>query len=155
MAVFILTVVKSYKLNKAQDVVGRRSQLAILLMRDGSLYFAMMAASNIFNCFVLLRGDISSSVSVESVGNSSVLTHTISVTMISRLVLNLRALSVCDSHDPTVSRYSTWIARDIDMLASYPSFSGHSVTSEAEFEDESIDIYTVSRSDEAVDSGSS
>ncbi|PAV18833.1 hypothetical protein PNOK_0567600 [Pyrrhoderma noxium] len=86
--VFALTLYKSYKVNKEHKQVGMQSGLIKLLIRDGTLYYAVMAMANLSN--LLLYEMLSDSFFEQSAGNNSILTHTISSTLLSRIILNLR-----------------------------------------------------------------
>jgi len=121
--VFALTIFKTHQINKIQKTAGMQSELATLLMRDGSLYFAVMAAVNLFNFLIIVKyspnnGGISGNPlepSTQDMGSNSILGNALSVTMVSRLVLNLRAAGEPNAADGTCS---TWIAQDIATFAS-------------------------------------
>lgn len=71
----------------------------------------------------------------------------LSVTLMSRLVLNLRAMGERDTTSRTTPRYTNWIARDIAMFASGSMFSNHSGASEDEDAGEVADLCLVSSID--------
>jgi len=73
-------------------------------------------------------------------GNKFVLAHTLSVTMISRLVINLRATVNHKAIDQTASRYTSWIARDIEISALSPQISNHLGVPEEENAGDHTDI---------------
>ncbi|EJD03111.1 uncharacterized protein FOMMEDRAFT_156483 [Fomitiporia mediterranea MF3/22] len=122
--------------------VGMRSGLTRLFIRDGGMFFGLLAAANLVNVvFFLASGILTSpqlyysfilphlqkvkaSVFEESAGNNSVLTHTLSSTLLSRLILNLReAGSKLDTTGTQLSiRFSLAPGDDI-MLVSSSTFS--------------------------------
>ncbi|KIM63142.1 hypothetical protein SCLCIDRAFT_1214447 [Scleroderma citrinum Foug A] len=77
--IFLLTLMRSLRIWRERS----RSIIEILL-RDGSLYFAIMCAANVANVIVLLAA------TSPLKGVSSSLTNVISAILISRLMLNLR-----------------------------------------------------------------
>ncbi|KAH7924939.1 hypothetical protein BV22DRAFT_1129445 [Leucogyrophana mollusca] len=77
--IFALTLRKSWCIGP----VGERALIDIVL-RDGTLYFAIMTLANVGNIATLLLADPTSK------GAGSTITNIISGTMISRLMLNLR-----------------------------------------------------------------
>ncbi|KAL4073434.1 hypothetical protein J3A83DRAFT_4411168 [Scleroderma citrinum] len=85
VVVFLLTLVRSLRIRKE----GSRSIVDILL-RDGSLYFAVMCGANVVNIIVLLIATNS----VKAVACTFV--NVISSTLVSRLMLNLRDPGVTD-----------------------------------------------------------
>ncbi|KLO14339.1 hypothetical protein SCHPADRAFT_939629 [Schizopora paradoxa] len=89
--IFALTVYRTLKLRAVHSFNGSYGSLANLLLRDGSLYFAIMAISYIIH--LVLFFTIENSFYANSLGNNAFLTHTISVTMMSRLILNLNSYS--------------------------------------------------------------
>jgi len=110
MIVFGLTIIKTYRLNKTQKAIGIHSELVNLLMRDGSIYFAIMVAANLFNFFVLVEFSKTTSFlaspllfTAQSMGNNSMLSHAVSVTSMSHLVLNLRDVNNSDPEEQTVN----------------------------------------------------
>ncbi|KAI5119073.1 hypothetical protein M0805_005491 [Coniferiporia weirii] len=90
--VFLLTIVRSYRFVRAQANPQMQSDLATLVMRDGSIYFLVMSVVNAAN--FVLSSEISNSFFASATGTNSLLAQVISVTMISRLLLNLREESM-------------------------------------------------------------
>jgi len=91
--VFALVAVKGLVLSRAQKLLRReRKSLARIILEDGSLYFLIMAIVNVINFLALLSiltfGGVP--IPMAAVGPNTLLTISISTTMISRLVLNLR-----------------------------------------------------------------
>ncbi|KAF8872516.1 hypothetical protein BD779DRAFT_1572560 [Infundibulicybe gibba] len=82
--VFAMTLYKSLTLRREPGV----ETLLSVLLRDGSIYFGLMVASNLGNILTFLFGDLFIR------GSGTTLTNVISSTAISRLMLNLR--------DPTI-----------------------------------------------------
>jgi len=148
IAVFVLTFIKTYQLHKAQKAARMRSKLTSLLMRDGGMYFAVMAGTNIYSFLLIFSvgNNLGLSLSTQIMGNNSVLAHTLSVTMISHLVLNLRATGDRNAMDQTVSRYTSWIARDM-VFAMPPPTSNHFGVPEEENAGDHTDIGRTSYSD--------
>ncbi|TDL15689.1 hypothetical protein BD410DRAFT_796169 [Rickenella mellea] len=116
-----LTLLKTYQMYRYHRNAGIRSDLVKLFLHDGSLYFALMAAANMIN-LILFKKIPTNSFLEKSTGNNSVLTHTLSVTIVSRLVLSIRTVGSFDILDPRttspqmttdIHRRSTWIVRDI------------------------------------------
>ncbi|TFK39561.1 hypothetical protein BDQ12DRAFT_743907 [Crucibulum laeve] len=81
--IFGLTVFKTWQTRREYTISGIRIPLASLILRDGAIYFAVMALANLANivtfylCGPFLRGGLSTFAS------------SISLTMMSRLMLNL------------------------------------------------------------------
>ncbi|KAL5498765.1 hypothetical protein ACEPAH_2120 [Sanghuangporus vaninii] len=86
--VFGLTIARTYRYMKAQSRLHMESRLTVLLMRDGSIYFLVMSIVNAANYILATR--IQNSFFASATGTNSILANVISVTMISRLLLNLR-----------------------------------------------------------------
>ncbi|OCB86468.1 hypothetical protein A7U60_g6361 [Sanghuangporus baumii] len=86
--VFGLTIARTYRYMKAQSRLHMESRLTVLLMRDGSIYFLVMSIVNAANYILAAR--IQNSFFASATGTNSILANVISVTMISRLLLNLR-----------------------------------------------------------------
>ncbi|TDL15684.1 hypothetical protein BD410DRAFT_796160 [Rickenella mellea] len=121
--VSVLTLMKTYEMYRNHRNAGIHSELVNLFLRDGSLYFALMAVANIANLIMFKRN--ANTFLEESTGNNSVLTHTLSVTVASRLVLNIRTVGSHDTPDPSTSspqmstdfhRRSTWVVRDMASI---------------------------------------
>ncbi|KAI5117895.1 hypothetical protein M0805_001552 [Coniferiporia weirii] len=140
IVIFLLTITRTYQVMGEHKRCGMHSPLYKLLMRDGSVYFAVMVLVNAINFALFDDKYVQSAFFPQSTGNNSMMTHVISVTMMSRLILNLnsvgnqRRVTVSpagshmqgnsttgmgdedDSADVTqftthISRYSTWVAR--------------------------------------------
>jgi len=83
LLIFSLTLRKTWKARKDHSITGINVPLISLILRDGAIYFAVMALCNLSNiltfylCGPFLRGGLSTFAS------------SISVTMMSRLMLNL------------------------------------------------------------------
>ncbi|KAH9852454.1 hypothetical protein C2E23DRAFT_825569 [Lenzites betulinus] len=107
LMVFSLTVGKTFRERNRQRVTSGRHDIISLILRDGSMYFAVMASVNFANTLTfyflepLLRGCLSTFAS------------SVSVTMMSRLMLNLqgsatgRAALASSSLYPSTSDNST------------------------------------------------
>ncbi|KAL5526964.1 hypothetical protein ACEPAF_8693 [Sanghuangporus sanghuang] len=87
--VFLLTFIRTLQIVRQNKKSGARADLPHLLMRDGSIYFAVMIVANLVNVIIFSDHSIPSTEFAQSTGNNAMLSHVISVTMISRLVLNL------------------------------------------------------------------
>ncbi|TDL18259.1 hypothetical protein BD410DRAFT_504897 [Rickenella mellea] len=120
----VLTLLKTYEMYRNYRDAGIHSDLVNLFLRDGSLYFALMAVANMINLILFKR--IQTSFFEKSTGNNSVLTHTLSVTVVSRLVLNIRSVGSHDTPEritttpqmtTDIHRRSTWI---YDMASLIP-----------------------------------
>ncbi|KAL5514434.1 hypothetical protein ACEPAG_2522 [Sanghuangporus baumii] len=90
--VFGLTIARTYRYMKAQSRLHMESRLTVLLMRDGSIYFLVMSIVNAANYILAAR--IRNSFFASATGTNSIFANVISVTMISRLLLNLREEAV-------------------------------------------------------------
>ncbi|KAM5533553.1 hypothetical protein V8D89_012769 [Ganoderma adspersum] len=83
--IFSLTLFKTLRERRRNPITSGRRDIVSLVMRDGALYFAVMASANLANTITfyvlepLLRGCLSTAAS------------SISITMMSRLMLNLHA----------------------------------------------------------------
>jgi len=88
-AVFMLTLVKTVQMRRVHKFRGSYGSIANLFLRDGSIYFAVMAMSYIIHMIIFFLKN--NSFFADSMGNNAFLTHTISVTMMSRLILNLNS----------------------------------------------------------------
>ncbi|KAH8119259.1 hypothetical protein DFH11DRAFT_1563932 [Phellopilus nigrolimitatus] len=123
--VFLLTVSKTYKMCKEHRHIGIQSPLVFLLMRDGSMFYAVLAAANLINFLLFLRKE--NRFPEESAGNNSMLTHTISVTLTSRMILNLREAGSQTGTNPTgfSGRYNseTGFRGESFMMVSTSTFS--------------------------------
>jgi len=89
IVIFALTMFKTLKMRAIHVFRGPYGSLANLFLRDGSVYFAIMAMSYVIH--IVLYFSILNSYYANSLGSNAFLTHTISVTMISRLILNLNS----------------------------------------------------------------
>ncbi|KZP23494.1 hypothetical protein FIBSPDRAFT_952015 [Athelia psychrophila] len=77
--VFVLTLYKSFVIRRSKN-----KTLVGTLLRDGTLYFAVMTAVNLGNILTFVTAPPLTK------GAASIFTNTISATMMSRLMLNLR-----------------------------------------------------------------
>ncbi|TDL15691.1 hypothetical protein BD410DRAFT_902465 [Rickenella mellea] len=140
--VSFLTLWKTYEMYRNHRNAGIHSDLVNLFLRDGSLYFAFMAATNMINLILFKR--ISNAFLERSTGNNSVLTHTLSVTIVSRLVLNIRTVGAYETPAPSttspqmttdVHRRSTWVVRDMASIVAPDSDGSFGTTAtESSFE---------------------
>ncbi|KAF9264611.1 hypothetical protein L218DRAFT_232764 [Marasmius fiardii PR-910] len=100
MMVFGLALFNAFKTWKEIQVLRRRPvSLQVILLRDGAAYFGVMSIVNLANIltYCLARGDMK--------GGLAPLASSISVTLVSRLMLNLHEvmdtgiyMSSCISH---------------------------------------------------------
>ncbi|KAI0927527.1 hypothetical protein AcV5_008041 [Taiwanofungus camphoratus] len=81
--VFSLTLVKSIQMRHFHQ-----GSLLQIMLRDGTIYFCILAASNAANILTFLLADPSAK------GINTTLTNVLSATLISRLMLNLRDPSI-------------------------------------------------------------
>jgi len=86
---FILILVKTVQMRRVYQFQGSYGSVANLFLRDGSIYFAVIAMSYIIHIILYLK--LQDAFFTVSMGNNAFLTHAISVTMISRLILNLKS----------------------------------------------------------------
>jgi len=128
--VFGLTLYRTIQMMKVHKFRGTYGSLTNLIMRDGSIYFVVMALSYIVH--IILFYHIENTFFADSTGNNAFMTHTISVTMMSRLILNLNSygdrharrqsrsslrpnpavgLQPSTQFSTHVTNYSSWIAR--------------------------------------------
>jgi len=123
--VFTITVWKTYRLQKEQRRFGIRSRLAELLLRDGSVYYVIMAAVNLFN--FLPSWFPANEYFAATSGNKSEIPHALSVTLLSRMILNLRQAAIEDergsvanvSHVTTQRPNSDFMAYEVRASSDY------------------------------------
>ncbi|TDL17545.1 hypothetical protein BD410DRAFT_794241 [Rickenella mellea] len=84
--IFMLTICRTILLRRAQRNAGTRSSLATLIMRDG----IVLCAVNIGNFVYFAKAPGGVFLFQQTTGSNSMLTHIVSSTMMSRLLLNLR-----------------------------------------------------------------
>jgi len=126
-SVFGLTLYRTIQIMRVHRFPGTYGSLANLIMRDGSVYFVVMALAYIVH--IILFFHIEKPFFATSMGNNAFMTHTISVTMMSRLILNLNSygdrharrslvrpnaavgLQPSTQFTTHVTKYSSWIAR--------------------------------------------
>ncbi|KAI0371229.1 hypothetical protein BV20DRAFT_1017181 [Pilatotrama ljubarskyi] len=108
--VFILTVTKTFRERYRHRVTSGRHDIISLILRDGAMYFAVMASVNFANTLTfyflepLLRGCLSTFAS------------SVSVTMMSRLMLNLQGSALGRDVIDTSSAYPTTSENSTGML---------------------------------------
>jgi len=83
----VLTICKTYRMHRENRQVDIESRLVDMLLQDGSLYYSVMTVANVIN-FVLFCAESFDFIE-GGAGNSSELTHSISVIIVSRAMLNL------------------------------------------------------------------
>ncbi|RPD65688.1 hypothetical protein L227DRAFT_570971 [Lentinus tigrinus ALCF2SS1-6] len=118
LTIFSLTLFKTWQQRRRNPVTVGRGDILSLVMRDGALYFAVMASANLANTLTfyvlgpILRGCLSTAASC------------ISVTMMSRLMLNLHGTvsgreiittPLTDSSDPSDNSTSLFFTTRISM----------------------------------------
>ncbi|KAF8874536.1 hypothetical protein BD779DRAFT_1678681 [Infundibulicybe gibba] len=95
--IFTLTLIKTWQARRSMKLRTRELSIITLLLRDGAVYFAVMTLSNLANiltfyfCGPFLRGGLST------------FSTSISVTMMSRLMLNLHETA-------SIGIFSTYIS---------------------------------------------
>ncbi|KAI0360506.1 hypothetical protein OH77DRAFT_1445358 [Trametes cingulata] len=110
LMVFILTVSKTFRERYRHRVTSGRHDIISLILRDGAMYFAVMASVNFANTLTfyflepLLRGCLSTFAS------------SVSVTMMSRLMLNLQGSAMGRDVIDTSSAYPTTSENSTGML---------------------------------------
>ncbi|KAI0635333.1 hypothetical protein C8Q77DRAFT_1107469 [Trametes polyzona] len=114
LMVFTLTVCKTFRERFRHRVTSGRHDIITLILRDGSMYFAVMASVNFANTLTfyflepVLRGCLST------------LASSVSVTMMSRLMLNLQGSAAGRDRDAagggTSSMYPTTSDNSTSML---------------------------------------
>jgi len=122
--IFGLTLYRTIQLRRVHKFSGTYGSLANLLLRDGGVYFVVMALS--YTTHIILFVYFENLIFGYSTGNNAFLTHTVSVTMMSRLILNMNSYgdkqqsSVQPNGDAVVglqpsaqftTDISSWIAR--------------------------------------------
>jgi len=88
-SVFGLTLYRTIQMMSVHRFPGTYGSLANLIMRDGSVYFVVMALAYIVHIILFFHIEIP--FFATSTGNNAFMTHTISVTMMSRLILNFNS----------------------------------------------------------------
>ncbi|KAF9549074.1 hypothetical protein CPC08DRAFT_769155 [Agrocybe pediades] len=81
--IFTLTIMKTWKGRKNYAITGTRMPLITLILRDGAIYFAVMALANFGNVLTFYLGGTFLR------GGLSMFSSSISITMMARLMLNL------------------------------------------------------------------
>ncbi|PAV16742.1 hypothetical protein PNOK_0836200 [Pyrrhoderma noxium] len=125
--------VATFRMVREQKRAGIGAPFAGLLMRDGSIYFGVIILLNALNLVFFVDERFESTLFSQSTGSLSLLSQVMTVTIISRLILNLRyeahKRSFLSMSEPTffnnslgdttqintqVSCYSSWIAQAVD-----------------------------------------
>jgi len=90
---FVMALVKTGRMYRAERLNKSRSSIVSILLRDGSVLFAVLAINNITS-FILFMPDTAAHPNavgfVASSGTNSEMTHALSVILVSRMVFNLR-----------------------------------------------------------------
>ncbi|KAL5507171.1 hypothetical protein ACEPAH_6627 [Sanghuangporus vaninii] len=130
--IFVLTVNKTWNLCREHRQIGLQSKLSRLLMRDGAMYYGILAITNLVNVVFFLTDE--NTFFEQSAGNNSVLSHTLTSTLLSRLILNLREAGAKPESD--VTRFSTRLSivppEDI-MLVPVSTFSNSTATRSSDY----------------------
>ncbi|OCB86876.1 hypothetical protein A7U60_g6049 [Sanghuangporus baumii] len=130
--IFVLTVYKTWSLCREHRQIGLQSKLSRLLMRDGAMYYGILAITNLVNVVFFLTDE--NTFFEQSAGSNSVLSHTLTSTLLSRLVLNLREAGAKPESD--VTRFSTRLSivppEDI-MLVPASTFSNSTATRSSDY----------------------
>ncbi|KLO16186.1 hypothetical protein SCHPADRAFT_225156 [Schizopora paradoxa] len=95
-SIFILAVWKMGKLHSAIQTYGLQSSVTSILLRDGSLLYAVLAVSNITNFAIFMAFRSVDGIwdtdflFVTSSGTNNEMTHALSTILVSRMIFNLR-----------------------------------------------------------------
>ncbi|KLO16169.1 hypothetical protein SCHPADRAFT_938079 [Schizopora paradoxa] len=110
--IFLLAATKTARMYSQSKLCGMHSSLSTILLRDGSILYAMLAMSNITNFVLYMRsvqyatGNTDPFLFVVSSGTNSEMTHALSAILVSRMVFNLREAGT-ELHEST----SEWRSR--------------------------------------------
>ncbi|KAI0807434.1 hypothetical protein C8Q74DRAFT_1362936 [Fomes fomentarius] len=133
--IFALTVIKSVQMRHSIN-----NGLLQVLIRDGSMYYAILVVANIANILTFMIGD-------SNRGLATTLTNALSTTLISRICLNLRDPSLLQTDTRRIGRWSltqdqaptSTVAKEQARL---PAFHHPTVTDSSAYEG---DIWLTSR----------
>jgi len=112
--IFLLAVARTGKMYRAKQLYRSHSSIVSILLRDGTMLYAILAISNI-SSFVFLMlfmngadaafNSVSSFIFVVSSGTNGEMTHALSVILVSRMVFNLREAGT-EVHEGTMEWHS-------------------------------------------------
>jgi len=91
--IFILCVCRTVRMYQGSRWINTRFSLVSILLRDGCVLFAVLAASNLFILMEYVLGSGGESVLhlfVTSSGTTSEMTHALSAVLVPRMIFNLR-----------------------------------------------------------------
>lgn len=120
--IFCLTIKRTYCVMRKQSNRRMDSSLALLVMRDGSLFFLVMAVVNALN-FVLFM-NLTNAFFSSTTGSNSLIAHVVSVSLMNRLMLNLRRESdhyheeQAETNDMTLTNGNLFSTRIVGNLTS-------------------------------------
>jgi len=87
--VSVLTICKTYRMHHENRRVGVESRLTEMLLHDGSQYYSVMTVANVLNFALFWVLAPTFNYIAFSAGNSSEITHAISVIIVCRMMLNV------------------------------------------------------------------
>jgi len=97
---FIMALIRIGRMYRPKQLNSSRSSIVSILLRDGSILYAVLTISNLFNFVIFMRffdkvNDISvvshtTFLFVVSSGTNSEITHALSAILVSRMIFNLR-----------------------------------------------------------------
>jgi len=90
----VLTISKTYRMHRENRRAGIESRLTGMLLHDGSIYCSVMTVANVLN-FILFWAENFNFIEAGA-GNSSEITHSISVIIVSRMMVNI--MEAADPH---------------------------------------------------------
>ncbi|OCB89322.1 hypothetical protein A7U60_g3523 [Sanghuangporus baumii] len=147
--VFLLTFIRTLQIVRQNKKSGARADLPHLLMRDGSIYFAVMIVANLVIVIIFSDRSIPSTEFAQSTGNNAMLSHVISVTMISRLVLNLHGFEdrkrEAVIHPHRIPHHVDLHANGtrLDDMTCETSFTGEEISQDATQLTTQISVYSI------------
>lgn len=140
--IFALTVIKSVQIRHSIH-----NGLLQVLIRDGSMYYAILVVANIANILTFMAPNIGDS----NRGLATTLTNALSTTLISRICLNLRDPSLLQTDTRRIGRWT--LTQDqaptstvAEEQAQLPAFHHPTITDSSAYEG---DIWLTSRTTES------
>jgi len=103
--IFLLAVTRTGRMYRANQLYRSHSSIVSILLRDGSILYAILAISNISSLVLFVLFEEPTLLFVVSSGTNSEMTHALSVILVSRMLFNLREAGT-DVHEGTKEWHS-------------------------------------------------
>jgi len=122
-----LTIYKTFRMHRENRRVGVESRLTDMLLHDGSLYYTVMTVTNVLNFTLFWVLAPNFNYIAFSARNNSEISHAISVTIVSRMMLNIMEVAKPHAGEQNEgSNYRTERRCDVSSLR-FTSHAQHSV----------------------------